>query len=399
MLNKHVGTLKGALAERILQKFNDEHGNRIAVTPYDDQNPAYEDLAIGRLDAVLMDQPIALYCADPARLKDIGEPLGFMQYGIALDKNNTALKTQIDAALLEVIRTGKARDIYQKWGLWNDQTKQLFASLCRDDPGAYSGTPSDSGPELDRYRAAVFQPLSLRERLHTYWHDYLPILVLQGAPMTLEISIIGMAIAIALGLTLAVGNLYGPAPVRWLARGYIEAIRGTPLLIQLYLIYYGLPRLGLDLPPFFCAIIGLGFNYGAYEAENYRAGIQAIPRGQMEAAFALGMTRWQALRHVILPQALRLTIPPVTNDFVALLKDSSIVSIIGMVELTLKSKELSLMTFDFIGIGLLTAVIYFLLGLPFVRLARYAERRLSGTLTKRPGLLQRWLARGKLRSV
>ena len=117
-------------------------------------------------------------------------------------------------------------------------------------------------------------------------------------------------------------------------------------------------------------------NYAASEAENYRAGIQAIPRGQTEAALALGMSRWQSLRHVVLPQALRVVIPPVTNDFIAMFKDSSIVSVITMVELTKVYGMLAMSTYDYIGLGLMTAAIYFGLSYPASMLARWLERRL-----------------------
>ena len=195
--------------------------------------------------------------------------------------------------------------------------------------------------------------------------------------MTLLISILSMALAVVLGLGLALLALYGAWPLPWLARAYVEVFRGTPLLIQLYLIFYGLPSIGIRLSPLVAAVVGLGFNYAAYEAENYRAGIQSIPRGQMEAALSLGMTRAQALRHVIVPQALRLVIPPVTNDFIALFKDSSIVSVITMVELTKVYGQLASTYYDYIGVGIITAAIYFVMGLPFVRLARWAEARLA----------------------
>jgi polar amino acid transport system substrate-binding protein len=183
------------------------------------------------------------------------------------------------------------------------------------------------------------------------------------------------------------------APFSSLAALYVEAIRGTPLLVQLLFIYYALPQLaGIKLTPVVAAVAGLALNYAAYEAENYRAGILSIPRSQMEAALALGMTRWQALRHVIIPQALRLVIPPVTNDFISLIKDSSIVSVIAMVELTREYQRLAGIDFDYIGLGLLVAVMYFLIGLPFVRLARFAENYFS--LDKRvPGVQQK--AKGK----
>jgi polar amino acid transport system substrate-binding protein len=186
-----------------------------------------------------------------------------------------------------------------------------------------------------------------------------------------------MLLAILLGMTLAIANVYGPLPLRWLSRTYIELVRGTPLLIQLYLIYWGLPGIGIQLNLFTAAVVGLGLNYAAYEAENYRAGLTAVPRGQMEAALALGMHRGQAIWHVVVPQALRITIPPVTNDFVALLKDSSIVSAIGMMELAKKTDTLARISNDWIGIGLMAALVHFVIGLPFVQLARFAERKLA----------------------
>jgi len=200
-------------------------------------------------------------------------------------------------------------------------------------------------------------------------------MLLKGALVTIEISALAMALAIVCGLALALLRLYGIAPLRWLAVAYIEVIRGTPLLIQLYLIYYGLPNVGIKLNAFVAAVLGLGLNYAAYEAENYRAGIQAVPRGQMEAALSIGMSRWLALRAVILPQAIRIVIPPVTNDFIALFKDSSLVSVITMVELTKVYGMLALTTYDFMGLGLVTAAIYFGLSYPVSLFAQHLERR------------------------
>lgn len=149
------------------------------------------------------------------------------------------------------------------------------------------------------------------------------------------------------------------------------------MLIQLFFIFYGLPNVGIKLSPFMAGVIGLGMNYAAYEAENYRAGLLAVPRGQMEAALALSMTRWQALRHVVVPQAFRVVIPPVTNDFISLLKDSSLVSIITMVDLTKAYGQIAATYYDYFGTGIMVAIIYLLLGLPFVRLSKWAERKFS----------------------
>ena len=146
-------------------------------------------------------------------------------------------------------------------------------------------------------------------------------------------------------------------------------------MISLYFIFYAAPSIGITLSPFLAAVIGLGLNYAAYEAENYRAGLTSVPRGQMEAAFSLGMSRRQSLKHVILPQAIRLVIPPITNDFISLLKDSSLVSVITLVELTKVYFQLASRYYDFIGIGIFIAIVYLLLGLPFVKLSKMAENK------------------------
>ncbi len=365
---KVVGTLKFSLAQRILEQAKGEMGGAMEIRTYENQSNAYGDLANGRLQAVLMDWPIAVYYSKPnPKLKYTGETIGQMQYGIGVRKEDSALLKQVNDALLALIKSGELRQIYDKWGIWNDETDKLFAQLT---------APEQKGEALSEFTQAVTQKLTWRDRLKRYI-SYLPALLLQGAPMTLLISILGMALAIAFGLMLALVNLYAPQPFAWLARAYVELIRGTPLLIQLYLIFYGLPNIGIRLSPIVAAVVGLGLNYAAYEAENYRAGIQAIPRGQMEAALSLGMTRGKSLRYVIVPQAMRLVIPPVTNDFIALFKDSSIVSVITMVELTKVYGQLAATYYDYIGAGILTAAIYFLMGLPFVRLARWAENRLA----------------------
>jgi polar amino acid transport system substrate-binding protein len=251
-----------------------------------------------------------------------------------------------------------------KWNLWTPICAQAFGT---------AGPGNGRADGFERYVESRTQKLSLGKRLQQYI-SYIPLLG-KGALITLELSIISMSLAVLAGLSLALMRLYAPPVLRTLSVAYIEAVRGTPLLIQLFLIFYGLPHIGIRLSPMLAAILGLGLNYSAYEAENYRAGIQSIPKTQMEAALVLGMTRLQALRHVIIPQAMRLVIPPVTNDFIALLKDSSLVSVITMVELTKAYSQLASIHYDYLGIGLLAAAMYFLIGLPFVRLARMAERQ------------------------
>jgi polar amino acid transport system substrate-binding protein len=266
-------------------------------------------------------------------------------------KDDESLRLALNQALADLQADGTLEKIYSRYQLWDDNQSKL------------SSYHEEKMVEQKRIS-------TLRD-----WPTYLPML-LKGALVTVEISCLSMVIAVGLGLLLALIRLYGVAPARWLSSSYIEVFRGTPLLIQLYLIYYGLPNLGIRLNAFAAAVLGLGLNYAAYEAENYRAGIQGIPRGQMEAAMALGMTRFLALRTVIIPQAVRLVIPPVTNDFIALFKDSSLVSVITMVELTKVYGMLATTTYDYIGLGLMTAALYFALSYPASLFAGYLERKL-----------------------
>jgi polar amino acid transport system substrate-binding protein len=193
--------------------------------------------------------------------------------------------------------------------------------------------------------------------------------------MTLLISVLGMAVAIVIGLAVALVYLYAPRPASWLARGYVELFRGTPLLIQLYLIFYGLPNIGVRLSPLVAAVFGLGLNYAAYESEIYRGALQAVPQGQLDAARALGLTDRQALMLVRGPQALRLALAPMTNDFVALLKDSSLVSIITVVELTKQTSIFAANIGSWVVPGAMCAALYLAMSLPLARLARRIEKR------------------------
>ena len=200
--------------------------------------------------------------------------------------------------------------------------------------------------------------------------------LLMAALYTVLLSCLAMPLAMLAGLVIAVGRLYGP---RWLAvplNGYVEVVRGTPLLFQLFVIFYMLPWMGVYLPAFWAGILGLAVNYSAYEAENYRAGLLAVPKGQMEAALALGMTRWAALRRVIIPQAVRIVIPPVTNDFISLFKDTSVCSVIAVYELTWSYRELAVNNPNRVWeLGLIAALLYLLMSVPLSLLARRLERR------------------------
>lgn len=389
---KQIGTLDQTAALAMLEKTPG-----VEAKTYDEEINAYQDTANGRLFGVLLDYPIAKYYAAPnPNLQFSGPPFGQIVYGIAIKKGNTQLQQELNAALQQVIESGEMRDILSRWGLWTPTVAGAF------------GQPEDPSLPDTSYKAFVAshsEHASLSTKLQQYW-NYWPLL-LNAAILTIEISLVGMALAIAVGFTLALMRVFGPWPLRWLATLYIEIVRGTPLLIQLLFIFYGLsqlgtvlghPELNIKLSPFIAGVLGLGLNYAAYEAENYRAGLLAIPKGQMEAARALGMTHFQGLRFVVIPQSFRLVLPPVTNDFISLLKDSSLVSMVTLVELTGAYQRIATQTFDFFGPGILVAIIYLLIGLPFVRLARYTEQTLAVDQRRpgqKPGIVPGFIKIGK----
>jgi polar amino acid transport system permease protein len=161
-----------------------------------------------------------------------------------------------------------------------------------------------------------------------------------GLLITFQVSVICLLIGMVIGFPAALARVYGPKWLRWLVTAYIEIIRGTPVLVQLFLIYYGLPQFGLTLSAFASAYIAIGMNSGAYQAEYFRGAIQAISGGQMMAARSIGMTPIQAIRHVIIPQAFRFALPAWSNEVVAMIKISSIVYLIAVPEMLYVAKEL-----------------------------------------------------------
>jgi len=357
-----VGTLKATLAQRYLNEMVN-----VDVPTYDNQLHPYLDLMLGRLDAVVLDTPIALYYAYSPQMRNVELTSVKFPIAIGIRKSDTALLAEVNTALESMKADGTLKSIYQQWGMYNSATADYL--------GDRQPVTNPNPIRYEEYLQAQKTQRTFIERLEQYW-SLLPLL-LRGAAMTIALSCAAMLLAVSLGLGLAVARAYGTRLIVWPVVAFIEIIRGTPLLIQLFIIFYGLPTIGIRLSPFWAAVIGLGVNYSAYEAENYRAGIQSIPRGHHDAATALGLTRLQTIRKIVLPQAIRLVIPPVTNDFIALLKDSSLVSVITMVELTKVYGELASTYFDYIGLGLLTAAIYFVMGLPIARFSRFLETRMA----------------------
>ncbi len=368
---KSIGILKQSwTAEQLLKQLKD-----VKIVVYDDEVKAFSDLGNKRLEGVLLDHPESFYYASinqQVRLLDASNLR--LEYAVMVRAEDTVLLERINQAIEKLKANGRLRQILKAWKLWNVETADYFRASCKQKRPA---------PAFDHYRESVCKN-QVQEK--NFYLTCLPIL-LKAAWMTLKLSMTAMLFAMLMGFGLAVFRTYAVRPIRFLVAVYVECVRGTPLLIQLFLIFYGLPILSdylsepfchwVCLPPFLAGVIALAINYSAYECEVYRAGILSVPRGQMEAALALGMSRRQAIWHVIFPQAIRTVIPPVTNDFIMLLQDSSLVSMITIVELTRTYQYLAATNFNYLGTGILVAAIYWMLGLPFVHLSRRLENRLN----------------------
>lgn len=199
--------------------------------------------------------------------------------------------------------------------------------------------------------------------------------LLLGAGTTVGITVASFLVAIVLGLSLALIRLLGIRPVNWLISTYVEIFRNTPVLAQIFIIYFSLPYLGLNIDPFPAAVIGLGLNGGAILCEVFRAGLHAIHHGQREAALAVGMTPWMSLRYIMLPQTWRITLPPLGNYAIALLKDTAVVSAIAAPEIMFWARNLVTSTFQTTFVYILAALLYFCLSFPLARLVERFERK------------------------
>jgi polar amino acid transport system substrate-binding protein len=341
-----VGTLASSLAWDMLEPIG------AVRVPYEGVEEPFIDLTQGRTDAVMLDDIVVARYGNKPGLHVVAEA-GTGDYAIGVRREDEPLRQALDAALTRMIASGELPAILARWGLHG--SARSAPEAARPLPDA----PAHAAFALSTHQLALFA---------------------QAAGFTLAISASAMLVAVTLGLLLAVARLPSPLALRRaasaVATAYVEVFRGTPVLLQLYVLYYGLaPVLALDPIP--AAILGLGLNYAAYEAEIYRAGIQAVPRGEIEAAHALGMSGALAFRRVVLPQAFRFSLPGVANDFIALLKDSSLVSVITVVELTKRMTIAAVDGRSWFVPGALCAALYFAMSYPLSRLARRLEARLG----------------------
>jgi His/Glu/Gln/Arg/opine family amino acid ABC transporter permease subunit len=273
---------------------------------------------------------------------------------------NAPLRDAVNDILRGAMRDGTLERIFRKWNVWNEDQPALYRRLL-------AGEAVEPVTGLDT--AASVATMSQWEAAARYFPS-----LLRASVVTIALSCLAMVLAVAVGVLIATGRVYGNAAVRATLTAYVELIRGTPILLQLFVLYYGIAA-AIRLPAFIAALLGLALNYAAYESEIYRAALEAVSKGQLEAARTLGLTERQVLTLVRGPQAFRLALAPMTNDFVALLKDSSIVSVLTVLELTKQTQIFATNLGSWVIPGTMCAALYLLMSLPLSSLARRLEAR------------------------
>jgi len=357
-----VATLGSTTAYQIL--LDAQASADVIPVSYDDDIHPYSDLVAGRVDAVLLDNIIAersLHRTPGFVIQ--AEPVAVGHYVAVFAKSDSALRDSADVILRARMKDGSLEKTFRDWKVWDPSQSTFFERVVGPTTVFPMILPGTASPTAKPHRASIIA--------------YLPAFF-RAAAITLALSCLAMALAVSMGILVAAGRVYGPSVVRIPLTIYVEVMRGTPVLLQLFVIYYGLSSV-VKLPAFLAAVIGLGLNYAAYESEIYRAALEAIPRVQLEAARTLGLSESQILRLVRGPQALRLALAPMTNDFVALLKDSSLVSVITVVELTKQAAIYATNVGSWVVPGILCSLIYLLFSLPLSRYARTLERKWSVT--------------------
>ena len=354
---RSVATLAATQSFDLLKRAEPTYG--ITAVSYEDDVHPYDDLVLGRVDAVVLDNVLAgreqlrrQGIMTQPQAVDVGYYVG------VLAPSNSAVRDQMDTALLAAMKDGRLEAIFRKWGLWNDDQPAFYARVLAERQRALPGQPLET-TATDGWQRAV--------------RNYLPML-LTASSVTIGLSCASMALAVAVGILVATGRVYGRWPLRVALQAYVELTRGTPVLLQLFVLYYGLASV-VRLPAMFAAFLGLGLNYAAYESEIYRGALEAVSKGQLEAARTLGLSERQVLRLVRGPQAFRLALAPMTNDFVALLKDSSLVSVLTVVELTKQTQIFATNLGSWVVPGALCAALYLAMSLPLARLAGRLEQR------------------------
>jgi len=365
---KQIAVLNGSASVTVLKA---KGWTEDLIVPFDDSLKPIEALKDRRVEAVLSESIIARYYAGfDEQVFNIPETFSPGTYAAAFRPADGDLRAEVNQALNRMKASGELGELYQRWGIWSERQEKL---------GIVKGQPQEE--------IALARPPETSSS--AVWK--ISLALLRGAGMTLLLTALSMPLALAFGLVLALMVRSG----RWLlalpAQVYIQVMRGTPLLVQIYVIFFSLPQLGewlemglglglkswLTWPPFAVGVLCLAANYAAYEAEIHRAGLDAVPKGQREAALSLGMSETQAFFHVVLPQSFRIILPPVFNDLISMLKDSCLVSVVSVAELLYVASTVGKATLLYGPMLFAAAVLYLVMSLAADWLGKRIERRLK----------------------
>jgi His/Glu/Gln/Arg/opine family amino acid ABC transporter permease subunit len=325
-------------------QFSMEKRAGVTIAKYNTIDLALLDLQNGRIDAVASDGPVLRYMVRMSfpGLKAVGAEYTDEQFGVVLARRSDDLRRAVNAALWRLQDSGESAKIHNKWFGESNAPGTTAAAPRAFDPGIVART----------------------------WSFFV-----RGAWLTAVIAASSLALGLPFGLCLALARVQSSRLVSTPAAVYVEVMRGTPLLVQILFVYFVLPSVGVNLPAYASGVLALTLNAAAYISEVIRAGILSIDAGQMEAARSLGMSYWQSMRRIILPQTFRCVVPPLTNEGIALLKDSSLVSVIGLSELARTGQELASRYAAPLTIWPLVALLYLALTFPLTRVAEYLERK------------------------
>ena len=366
---RKIGVLEASSADEYVTH---RYGHICDVVRFEGSTEALRLVETRQLDATVQDLPILQFYVTHLKrypkLKVIDHVVAPGDYVIYARTDSKPLISEVNAAIQKLYHAGALRELYTRHGIWNSSQERL--------------------PEVwDKWESRTAAPV--RDKWLTLSRQ-VPLL-LHAASVTVALAMLSMPLAVAIGLVIALGRAWNVITLggahlvesikarllRAVFTLYVEIVRGTPLAFQLFVIYFVLPEVGIRINAFWAGVLALAINYSAYEAEIWRLGLQAIPRGQMEAALSLGMTRPLAVRRVILPQAVRLVIPATANDFIALFKDTAVCSVIAVEELSKQYSMGARSTGLFLEMALLASVLYLLMSYPLSLLASWLERTLK----------------------
>ncbi len=343
------------------------------ILKFDQLQDGLLNLRNGKCDATVADLPALQYQLKRSysELEFAGGVFVYEYLGLATQKSEAPLISALNLALDNIMVDGRYAKIYREW-LQEPVSTGMIAGL---DKVQGEGTPVPKITSFAPSDSVAVSQVSKSSALSIRW-DILndgKTLLLRGAGMTLLLTLLTLCIGTPAGLLIALARISGIPLLKPISIFYVEIVRGTPLLMQIYVIYFVFPAVGINLPSFVAGLIALSLNAAAYISEIFRAGIESIDTGQMEAARALGMDYPLAMRWVILPQTLRRVLPPLTNEAAALLKDSSLVSVVALSELMREGKELATTSGSATTVYLAVAAIYLMMTLPLTWLVRRLE--------------------------